>query len=355
MIELAEVLRRHWPAYEAKFGSRIPPSHRRAVEAILHCRTRALGGHVYWCANCVELEYAYHSCHHRACPQCGHREATHWIARQQAKLLPAPYFLVTFTVPAGLRAIIRSHQQVLYSLLFSESAGTLQEVADSPKYLGAELGMLGVLHTWGRQLIYHPHVHYIVAGAGLSTDQLRWVRLKDPSYFLPQKVLARRFRNRLRQILQREQAGIFQRIPAAVWRQDWVSDVQPVGSGQSALKYLSAYVYRTALGSQRILADDEGQITFRYRDSEDGNWQSLTVSAEEFLRRFLQHVLPSGFQRVRYYGWWSAPAKARWQRILALLDWRVSVVPKPTPSPPPLCRHCQRPMLWVRRLARAPP
>jgi len=162
----------------------------------------------------------------------------------------------------------------------------MQVVADSPKYLGAELGMLGVLHTWGRQLIYHPHVHYVVAGAGLSSDQLRWVPLKDPGYFLPQQVLARRF---------------------------------------------------------------------RYRDSEEGNWHCLSVSAEEFLQRFLQHVLPCGFQRVRYYGWWSAPVKARWERILALLDWRVSLVPKPAPAPPPLCRHCQQPMLWVRHLPRAPP
>ena len=355
MIELAEVLRRHWPAYEATFGSRILPSHRRALEAILRCRTRALGGHVYWCARCTELDYSYHSCHHRACPRCGHREATHWIARQQARLLPVPYFLVTFTVPAELRPIIRSHQKVFYALLFSESAATLQEVADSPKYLGAELGMLGVLHTWGRQLIYHPHVHYIVAGAGLSSDQLRWVRLKDPNYFLPQQVLARRFRNRLRQILQREHPAIFRLIPAAVWRADWVADVQPAGSGQGALNYLSAYVYRTALSSQRILADQEGQITFRYRDTEHGHWHSLSVSAEEFLRRFLQHVLPSGFQRVRYYGWWSAAAKARWERILALLDWRVSLVPKLAPLSPPLCRHCQQPLLWVRHLPRAPP
>ena len=350
MIELAEVLRRHWSGYQAKFGSRIPPSHRRAVEAILRCRTRALGGHVYWCARCAELDYAYHSCHHRACLRCGHREATHWIARQQAKLLPAPYFLVTFTVPAELRPIIRSHQQVFYPLLFSQSAATMQVVADSPKYLGAELGMLGVLHTWGRQLQFHPHVHCVVPAGGLRKDGLRWCRPKSPDFFLPQIVLAARFRNRLKAALQ-GQADSAQ-IPTPVWRQKWVVDVQPVGSGESALKYLSAYVYRAALGSQRILNDQKEQITFKYKDSEEGQWHTLVLAATEFIRRFLQHVLPRGFQRVRYYGWLSAAATTRWERILALLDWKSSLPSPPAPVPMRLCPKCHKPMTPIGLLPR---
>ena len=355
MIELAEVLRRHWPAYERKYRAQLLPSHRRAVTAILQCRTPALGGHVYHCGDCKELEFAYHSCHHRACPKCGHPEATQWIGRQQVKLLPVPYFLVGFTVPAELRPIIRSHQELMYGLLFSQSAATLQDLAGRPKYLGAELGFLGVLHTWSRQLIYHPHVHYVVAGAGLSPDGLRWVRLKDPGYFLPERVLACRFRNRLRRVLELEHPEILKRIAPEVWGMDWVVDVEAVGSGQGALKYLSAYVYRTALGAQRIVADQDDQISFRYRDSQDRSSKIATVSAEEFLRRFLQHVLPKGFQRVRYFGWWSAAAKTRWQRILALLDWRPADPPRPTPLPPPSCPKCQQPMQWLARLPRAPP
>jgi hypothetical protein len=352
VIPLAEVLRRHWPAYEKQFA--LLASHRRAVAAILSCRMPQRGGRLYRC-DCGEFHFAYHSCNHRACPQCGHADATQWIARQQVKLLPVPYFLVTFTVPEQLRAAIRSHQKFFYPLLFSESAGTLQDIAAHPRHLGAELGLLGVLHTWSRQLIYHPHVHYIVAGAGLSTDRLRWLRVKDPDYFLPTRVLARRFRNRLRRVLQQNHPHLLRHIPPKVWRQDWVVDAQPVGSGQSALKYLSAYVSRTALSSQRIVRDEHGHITFTYRESQSRATKLATVSAPEFIRRFLQHVLPRGFQRVRYFGWWSPAAKQKWYRILALLDWQPAHLPVSTPLPPPLCPRCQKPMRCVGRLARAPP
>ena len=356
MIELAEVLARHWPAYEQKFRERILPSHRAAVRAIRACRTPQLGGQSYRCSACGHRHYAYHSCGHRACPKCGGRDAADWTARQKTRLLPGvPYFLVTFTVPAELRALIRSHQKDLYGLLFRESAATLQEVAAQPKHLGAELGMLGVLHSWSRQLVFHPHVHYVVAGAGLSANGLRWQRVASPDFFLPEKVLARRFRNRLRAALAERWPELLARLPAKIWRADWVVDCLAVGSGEAALRYLSAYVYQTALGSQRILADDGTRIQFRYRDSETGQSKTLTLAAEEFLRRFLQHVLPAGFQRVRYYGWLAAAAKARWARILALLDWKRPAPPEPTPLPPPECPRCHQPMALVERLPRAPP
>jgi hypothetical protein len=353
VVELAEVLRQHWSEYERQFGARILASHRRAVQAILACRTRALGGEVYRCASCHQDHFVYHSCNHRACPQCGNAEATDWIERQKRKLLPVPYYLITFTVPEGLRAWLRSHQKLGYSALLKESAGTLQDVARRDKYLGAELGCLSVLHTWGRQLQYHPHVHCVVPAGGLRADGLRWCRPKAPDFFLPQIVLAARFRNRLKAALQGQAAA--SQIPALVWRQKWVVDVQPVGSGEAALKYLSAYVYRTALGSQRILQDQEGRITFKYKDSEEHQWHTLTLAAMEFVRRFLQHVLPRGFQRVRYYGWLSAAADLKWKRILALLDWKAPALPPAPPRLPPLCPHCGDPLLWIATLSRAPP
>jgi ribosomal protein L37AE/L43A len=353
---LAEVLARHWPEYQRRFGARVLPSQRRAVQAILSCRTPALGGQRYRCADCGREHYAYHSCGHRACPKCGHADATAWIGRQKTRLLPGvPYFLVTFTVPAELRAVIRSHQKELYASLFRESAATLQEVAARPRHLGAELGMLGVLHTWSRQLVYHPHVHYVVAGAGLSPNRLRWNRVPQAEFFLPEKVLARRFRNRLRQALVREHPEWRALLPAKLWSRDWVVDCVAVGTGEAALKYLSAYVYRTALSSARIVADDEHGVTFRYRDSAERLWKTTTLSAHEFLRRFLQHVLPAGFQRVRYYGWLAPAAKTKWQRIEALLDWRRPAPPPVRPLPPPSCPHCQKLMLAIARLPRAPP
>lgn len=352
MIALAEILRRHWPAYEAKFGTKIPPSHRAAVAAILSCRTPALGGQLHGCA-CGRQHYAYHSCGHRACPQCGHEDATAWIGKQKARLLPVPYFLVTFTVPEGLRAVIRSQQKVLYAALFAQSAGALTDVALTK--LGMELGLLGVLHTWSRQLIFHPHVHYVVPGGGLTPDGLRWVRVKDPQFLLSTRVLALRFKNRLRQYLEAEHQDLLKAIPAKAWKQNWVVDVEPVGSGEAAVKYLSAYVYRTALGSQRIVRDDEGQITFTYRESESGQTKLARVSAEEFLRRFLQHVLPRGFQRVRYFGWWSAAATQRWTRIQTLLDWKPAQLQPTPPRPAPECPVCRRPMRLLGRIARGPP
>jgi Putative transposase/Transposase zinc-binding domain len=352
VIPLAQVLRRHWPDYQRQFGSQILPSHRHAVQAILKCRTPALGGEVYRCPNCQRDHYVYHSCNHRACPQCGAAKAGQWLEAQKAKLLPVPYYLITFTVPEALRPWLRSHQRVGYSALLQESAGALQDVANRPKYLGAQLGFLSVLHTWGRQLQYHPHVHCVVPGGGLRLDGLRWCRPKSPNFFLPQNVLAARFRSRLKSALQ-GQADAHEITPS-IWRQNWVVDVQPAGSGLNALNYLAAYVYRTALGSQRILQDQDQQITFKYQDSEHHQWHSLSLEAQEFLRRFLQHVLPSGFQRIRHYGFLSPAAHAKRRRILSLLDHQPP--PRVLAQPPPArtCPQCGQPLLWTGTLERAP-
>ena len=236
--------------------------------------------------------------------------------------------------------------------MLKESAGTLQDVAQRDNYLGAELGILSVLHTWGRQLQFHPHIHCVVPAGGLRPDGLRWCQPKAADFFLPQIVLAARFRNRLKQALQDEPEA--RQIAATVWKQKWVVDVQSVGCGDSALKYLSAYVYRTALGSQRILKEDHGQITFKYKSSEDQQWHTLTLPAMEFIRRFLQHVLPQGFRRVRYYGWLSAAADSKWERILALLDWKVPEPAAATGSQL-LCSDCGQPLHWLATLSRAPP
>ena len=322
------------------------------MQCILDCRTPALGGEVYRCGDCRRDHFVHHSCNHRACPQCGQARASEWIEKQKLKLLPVPYYLITFTVPEGLRDWLRSHQKLGYAALLKESAGALQDVARNPKYLGAQTACLSVLHTWGRQLQYHPHVHCVVPAGGLREDGLRWLRPKAPDFFLPQIVLAARFRNRLKEEL--KEAGEFTRISASVWRRKWVVDVQPVGSGEAALKYLSAYVSRTALGSQRILSDHDGKITFKYKDSGDQQWRTLTLAAREFIRRFLQHVLPKGFQRIRSYGWLGPAAKTRWQLILALLDWKAPARLL-APKAQPLCRHCGGLLCWLRTLERGPP
>lgn len=280
--------------------------------------------------------------------------AQDWARRQESKLLAVPYFLVTFTVPEALRAVIRAQQKIFYAALFRESAGALHDVALSK--LGVELGFTGVLHTWTRQLVYHPHVHYLVPGGGLTPDGLRWKRVNDPEFFLPTRVLAARFKNRLRRWLQTHEPERLKQIPAKAWRTHWVVDVQPVGRGQAALRYLAAYVQKTALSPARLLACDDASVIFTYADRATGQTKTLRLSGQEFLRRFLQHVLPPGFQRVRHFGWLSPAATFRWQRIHALLDWKPAVPPLPPKSCwAPQCPRCHKPMRLLGPLARPPP
>jgi len=296
---------------------------RRAVRALLSCRTAARGGHLYRCDPCAKTEFAYHSCQHRACPNCGGLKASDWLEQRRRRLLPLPYFLLTFTVPEELRALFQQEPKFCDDLLFAVTSRALREVALSK--LGGEMAALGVLHTWSRQLIFHPHIHYIVPGGFLSLNRLRWVRLKNPQFLLPETVLSRRVRSLFRAALASRPEL---RVPAACWRKDWIVNTQAVGSGEKALAYLGHYVQRTALSSQRIVREENGRTTFRYRAGDTGRWKLLTLSTPEFLRRFLQHVLPAGFHRVRYYGWWSPAAKEKWARVLALLDW------KEPPRPP---------------------
>jgi hypothetical protein len=257
-------------------------------------------------------------------------------------------------VPEQLRESIRAALKPWYGALLKESAGALQDLAADPKHLGAELGLTAMLQTWTRDLRYHPHVHLLVPGGGLTPNRLRWVRVPDAEFLVPQVKLAARFKGRLKAWLQAEEPELFRQVSAKVWWIKWVVDVQPVGSGEAALKYLAAYLCRPPLHESQIERSDAQSVTFRYRDN-GGTQHRCTVSGEEFVRRFLQHVLPKGFQRVRHYGWRGAAARAKWERILALLDWRVPVAQPSTPNAqPPKCPCCGKTMLLIGTLPRAP-
>jgi hypothetical protein len=354
VVDVADIFRAHWPAYVAKLGRLIPPEQPAAARAILRCRTPALGGQLYRCS-CGREHYTYHSCNHRACPKCGYDDNAQWLAQQQSRLLPVPYFLVTLTVPEELREPIRSARQLWYGALLKESAGALQDLAAQEKYLGAQLGVVAVLQTWTRDLRYHPHVHLLVPGAGLSADGLHWKRLKNPDYFLPQNKLAARLKGRLKAWLQREHPELLAQVPPKVWWRDWVPDVQAVGSGAAALKYLAAYVCRGPLHPSRIQSWDGSTVTFTCRDGQ-GAQRPCQVSGQEFLRRLLQHVPPRGFQRVRHYGWLAAAAQAKWLRILALLDWRPPALELASQiAPPLLCPACGKAMVLIGSFPRSPP
>lgn len=357
-ISLAGVFRRWWPAYVQRFGGeggrKILPSHHAAAAAIMSCGTPERGGSLYACTGCGKRHFAWHTCGHRACPKCGYHHAEQWEARQKEKLLPVPYYMITFTIPEQLRAFFRSHQKLCYELFFKESAGALQDIAQDPDRLGATLGFTGVLQTWTRTLIYHPHIHYIVAGGGIAEDgnQRFWKRPKNPNYFLPHQVLADRLRTRLRAALKAADPQLFQEIPSIVWDRQkikhWVCDVEAVGSGAPAIGYLARYVTKTAIGSKRLRTTSGKEIAFDYIESDTGRQRTCQLAPFELLRRFLQHIQPRGFRAVRGFGWMSPAAKKTLQRIslwLKGIDYR-------EPSPDlrsdrryPKCRHCGKPML----------
>lgn len=294
----------------------MPPSHRQAMRAIEHCRTEALGGHVYQCPDCGEVQYRYHSCRNRHCPQCQQGAAQQWLEKQKDLLLPTPYFMLTFTLPDGLRRVARSHQKLFYNLLFRASAAATQKLAQDPRFIGGQVGMVGVLHTWGRTLTYHPHVHYLVPAGGVDKNG-NWIPARN-AFLLPVKALAKIFRAKFRQAVRK--SSCYEEIPSKVWRQPWVVHCKAVGDGASALKYLAPYIFRVAISNKRIVRMTDTHISFRYRSTKTGKTKTCTLSAEEFIRRFLQHVLPKGFVKVRYYGFFSPGLRTKLASVREQLD-----------------------------------
>jgi ribosomal protein L37AE/L43A len=298
MLEVADIFRLHGPAYRQKFGDRMLSSHRRAMQDIETCRTESLGGQLYFCNQCQLQRYSYHSCKNRHCPKCQNELANDWLAAQQNLLLPVHHFLVTFTLPQELRALARSHQKFIYNLLFRTSSAALQQLAQDPRFVGGRLGMVGVLHTWTRQLLYHPHVHFIVTGGGL-TDDGRW-RSSRKDFLVPVKALSQIFRAKFRHELKKSE--LFALVQAPVWRKAWVVHSEPVGGGEAAFKYLAPYIFRVAISNNRLRHLHDGQVTFAYKESATDLLKPCTLTAADFICRFLQHVLPPRFIKVRYYG-----------------------------------------------------
>jgi hypothetical protein len=317
-LSVHEVLRRWAPAYLERFGAAMPTRQRQVLQRLLACRTPALGGALYYCPNCDHRHFSYHSCNDRHCPQCGGQDAQEWLEANTALLLPVNYFLVTFTVPEGLRRWIRSHPARGYALLLAASSQALQDLAQNPKRLGATLGLLGVLHTWTRTLEYHPHVHYLVPGGGLSLDQRQWLPSR-PQFLLPVYALSDRCRTLFREALQSQLPQALLELPPQVWKQRWVVHSAAVGSGQNALRYLSRYIFKTATGNRQLQVLPNGRLRWPFRHSDTGAWRHVELEPLEFIRRFLQHVLPPNFHRVRRFGWLHPGGRARFKRVRALL------------------------------------
>ena len=352
MLEVADIFRLHGPDYRAQFGNQMLPSHLRAMQDIEQCRTAALGGQLYFCQQCQEPRYSYHSCKNRHCPKCQNEQANQWLAAQQNLLLPIPHFMVTFTLPDELRAVVRSNQKLCYNLLFRASAAALQQLAKDPRFIGAQIGMVGVLHTWTRQLLYHPHVHFIVTGGGLTSDG-RWLSSRK-DFLMPVKALSLIFRAKFRDQLQK--TDLFAAVDQQAWKKKWVVHSQPVGSGHQAFQYLAPYIFRVALSNNRLRQLHDGQVSFSYKDSATDQLQHCTLSAPQFIRRFLQHVLPNRFIKVRYYGLLSPAHRHLLQQARQLLSLTTNklkseVLKTTEPLPPLCCPHCRGPLSLIGPLA----
>jgi len=316
MLEVADVFREAGPAYREQFAARMLPSQLKAMHDIERCRTPALGGHLHQCDHCSHLQYSYHSCRNRHCPKCQGEHTQRWVDQQQARLLPCPYYLVTFTLPDQLRALARSQPKILYGILMSCAAQALQKLLADSRWLGARPGMLAVLHSWTRDMRFHPHAHFLVTAGGMADHDQAWRRPARRDFLIPCRALSVIFRAKVRQAL--DQAKLLDRIPCKAWKRKWVTHCRHAGDGEKALLYVARYIHRVAITNSRLESVDPQQVTFRYRDGRSGKLQRCTLSTEQFISRFLQHVLPCRFTKVRYYGLFSPACRdaLEWARSL---------------------------------------
>jgi putative transposase/transposase-like zinc-binding protein len=371
-LEVADVIREHGDAFVAKHGGTLGVAQRKALRDLAVCRTAALGGHVQRCADCGHERIAYNSCRNRHCPKCQALARARWLEREAELLLPVEYHHVVFTLPADVAELALANPATLYGVLFETAAATLRAVAANPKRLGAQLGVLMVLHTWGQNLHHHPHVHGVCTGGGLSCneqgdlDQSPIWRSCRPGFFLPVRVLSRVFRGkyleRLRQLhaegklyLPGRLAHLAESDAFVAWlrplyAKDWVVYAKrPFGGPAQVLKYLARYTHRVAISNSRLLKLDDGRVTFRYKDyADDHRQKTMTLDAGEFLRRFVQHVLPKGFLKVRHYGLLANRHRAEKltlsRRLLLAAPVAANVEPATAPDPatiaPTAVPHC---------------
>jgi DNA-directed RNA polymerase subunit RPC12/RpoP len=317
MITLDEIFRRYGPAYLDQFGENMLESHKRAIEAICSCLTPELGGHVYQCEDCGAEHVTLHSCRNRACPRCQTQARNEWLDARAKEILPVRYFHAVFTIPHELAMSIRSNQKDLLSLLMRSSAEALQKLALDKKYLGGEVGILAVLHTWGSTLEYHPHVHCLIPGGAIMEKGTLW-RESRQKFLVAVRPLSKLLRGIFLSGLEELVPKI--EIPTSVREKDWNVFIKPAMQGpEGLLKYLGRYVHRIAISNGRLVSLEDGKVTFVFKDYRDGQKKRMTLSVFEFMRRFLQHVLPSGFHKVRYYGFFSPSSRKKLLRVRMFL------------------------------------
>jgi hypothetical protein len=356
VVELADVVRRFAGAYLEVHGAAMPAAHRRAIADILACRTPTLGGHLWRCDHCHTEVFAYHSCKNRSCPKCHSEQTQLWLERRRAEMLPAPYFHVVITVPEELRAALRANQRAGYGVLITAAAEAIIELARDRRFVGATVGVLAVLHTWTQQLHYHPHVHCLVTGGGVSAARRSWCPARS-GFLIPSQALAKLVRGKLKAVLRRRRPDLV--LPASAWRKPWIVHITSWGAGEPAvLDYLARYVFRVAITNARIIGLDDDAVTIRYQQRKSARPRTSRIAGQEFLRRFLQHVLPKSFHKVRYFGLWHPANRDLAARARLMLGLDQPAAPatggpgdaaEPNAEPaasalgsaPPACPHCR--------------
>jgi hypothetical protein len=299
MVELAEVVRTHRSALIDGYGGNLPERYRIILDKIVSCRTPAAGAEVYVCDKCKKEVRRYHSCQNRHCPKCGGEKTAAWLKSQLSHLLPVEYFLITFTIPDTLHGVAHMENAFVYNIIFRAAAETIKTFARDRKYIGGEPGFFGVLHTWKRDVGYHPHVHMVVAGGGIAEDGT-WHPAKN-NFFAWVKAMSKVYRGIFQKELSKN-PWLFSRVDQKTWKKEWIVHSESVGDGKFVLAYLAKYVFRTAIGNDRIVKMDGEMVTYEYTESGTNHVKFRTVTAVQFLRIFLQHALPKGFPRIRYYG-----------------------------------------------------
>jgi Putative transposase/Transposase zinc-binding domain len=354
--ELADILRAYMPAFLDAYGDTVSPEQHRVLRDLVRCRTAALGGHVEACDACGHQRIAYNSCRNRHCPRCQATARAAWMAERAAELLPTEYFHVVFTLPADLGPTALQNPRLVYGTLFQASAQSLLQLARDPRHLGADIGFLAVLHTWGQNLHLHPHVHCVVPGGGLSPEADRWLSCR-PGFFLPVRLLSRLVRGKFLDLLRRAyERGLlgfhgrqrhladpqaFDALLQACWQKEWVVYAKPpFGGPAQVLKYLARYTHRVAISNGRLVKVEAGQVFFRWKDYAHGNQSKvMALGAVEFIRRFLLHVVPSGFVRIRHYGLLGNRVRtqnlARCRALLGAGQGSGAGAAAPPPEPPP--------------------
>lgn len=318
MLEIGEIFRQAGDLYRQRHGERMLPSHKRVMRDIESCRTPALGGQLWRCDQCRGESYSYHSCQNRHCPKCHGKQTRRWTETWRARLLPCPFFLLTFTLPAQLRTLARTHQKTVYSILIKSAAESLARMTADPRYLGATPGMIAVLHTWTRDMRYHPHVHILATGGGVSEDGSGWKKVRNGGFLVPTRALSVIFRAKIRDALERAEIG--HDLPPKTWRRKWVVHCQSAGNGHKVIDYIGRYLHRIAITNSRLESFDGQIVTLRHRDRASGRIVRTPLDAEHFIARFLQHVLPRAFKKIRYYGLFSPRRRATLTAMRELLE-----------------------------------